>query len=94
MRARLETEQWPVTRKSGGFSFSAISSRGKINPGIDLSGDTLLDDCLVDSLELVKLIMALEDELRIEISDRKLSGKVRAIRDLARALRDANKSHE
>ena len=58
----------------------------KVNPSVELNADTMLDDCLVDSLDLVELVMAIEDDLKIEISDKKLAGKVRTIGDLARAL--------
>lgn len=57
--------------------------------GVELTEDlTLKDDLGADSIDLVELVMALEDEYGIEVSYEELEKKVKTIGDIVEFLRE------
>lgn len=57
--------------------------------GVELTEDlTLKDDLGADSVDLVELVMAFEDEYGIEVSYEELDRKVKTIGDIVEFLRE------
>ncbi len=57
--------------------------------GVELTEDlTLKDDLGADSIDLVELVMALEEEYGIEVSYEELEKKVKTIGDIVEFLRE------
>ncbi len=57
--------------------------------GVELTEDlTLKDDLGADSIDLVELVMALEEEYGIEVSYDELEKKVKTIGDIVEFLRE------
>ena len=57
--------------------------------GVELTEDlTLKDDLGADSIDLVELVMALEEEYGIEVSYEELEKKVKTIGDIVEYLRE------
>ena len=57
--------------------------------GVELTEDlNLKDDLGADSIDLVELVMALEDEYGVEVSYEELEKKVKTIGDIVEFLRE------
>jgi acyl carrier protein len=57
--------------------------------GVELTEDTSLkDDLGIDSIDMVELVMAFEDEYGIEVQYEELEKKVKTVGDIVEFLRD------
>ena len=62
-----------------------IRTQLSLDEDIEMNEDTLLDELDADSLDAVEIVMALEDEFDVEISDDDAES-VRSVGDLVRVI--------
>lgn len=68
---------------------SIVSKQFNINPLFITSTSLFIEDLGADSLDIIDLIMTLEDELKLEISDEK-SKHIKSIQDVVCLLTTLN----